>query len=256
MYKILIADDELVEINILNTIINAAFPSNVEVQRASNGKMAKSMALLWSADIILMDIEMPVMSGIEAAREILKENRWTKIIFITAYPLFSYARDAVQLGAIDYILKPVRYEDVVSSIEKAVRQIETMRQLRASKDEMLQDIGESKNAHLIAKVKGYLRSNYMNYGLSLESVADLIGVNASYLSSMFKKEAGINFIDYVVDLRISAAKELLKDPLRSAGEIAEKTGFESSSYFTRTFNKKTGMTPTEYRSKAGGGKDI
>ena len=190
-------------------------------------------------------------------RERLMETFGDRIMFIGLQG--SRARgEATENSDVDavVILDRVSYEDVVSSIEKAVRQIETMRQLRASKDEMLQDIGESKNAHLIAKVKGYLRSNYMNYGLSLESVADLIGVNASYLSSMFKKEAGINFIDYVVDLRISAAKELLKDPLRSAGEIAEKTGFESSSYFTRTFKKKTGMTPTEYRSKAGGGKEI
>ena len=83
-----------------------------------------------------------------------------------------------------------------------------------------------------------------------------MGLDTHRLSSTLGERGGDMEIDYVVDLRISAAKELLKDPLRSAGEIAEKTGFESSSYFTRTFKKKTGMTPTEYRSKAGGGKAI
>ena len=72
-------------------------------------------------------------------------------------------------------------------------------------------------------------------------------MNASYLSSLFKKCTGVNFIDYVTDQRISAAKVLLDDPLRSTAEIASMIGYESASYFTRAFKKRTGMTPTEYR---------
>lgn len=254
MYKILIADDENAEVMLLERIVRSSFDSGLEVQSVSNGRLAHSIAVLWSADIVLMDIEMPGMTGIEAAKAILEENPAVRIIFITAYPLFSYARDAIQLGACDYILKPVTRDDVTSSIRKAIGQVETMRQLKASTSELKGEEGEGKNAILIAKVKQYLKTNYMNYGLSLESVADLIGVSSSYLSVLFKKEAEINFIDYLTDLRISAAKELLKDPLRSAGEIAEKTGFESSSYFTRAFKRKTGMTPTEYRRQAGSGR--
>lgn len=254
MYKILIADDENAEVMLLERIVRSSFDSGVEIQSVSNGRLARSMAVLWSADIVLMDIEMPGMTGIEAAKAILEENPAVRIIFITAYPLFSYARDAIQLGASDYILKPVTRDDVTSAMRKAIGQVETMRQLKASTSGLKGEEGEGKNAILIAKVKQYLKTNYMNFGLSLESVADLIGVSSSYLSVLFKKEAEINFIDYLTDLRISAAKELLKDPLRSAGEIAEKTGFESSSYFTRAFKRKTGMTPTEYRRQAGSGR--
>ena len=81
----------------------------------------------------------------------------------------------------------------------------------------------------------------MIFGLSLESVSDLLGMNASYLSVLFKKCTGTNFVDYLTDLKIAAAKELLEDPLRSASEIANLTGYESASYFTRAFKKNTGM---------------
>lgn len=252
MYKILIADDEYAEINLLEKIVRTSFNDSVEIQSVSNGRMAKSVALLWNADIILMDIEMPGLSGLEASKEILKEKEDVRIIFITAYSLFNYARDALQLGASDYILKPVNPGDVTSSLRKVMNQIEAMRQLKASKEEIDKSTADTRGSLLISKVKQYLQSNYMNYALSLEAVADLVKVNTSYLSMLFKKETGINFTDYITDLRTAAAKELLKDPLRNAGEIAEKVGFESASYFTRAFKKKTGMTPTDYRKSTGG----
>ena len=69
-----------------------------------------------------------------------------------------------------------------------------------------------------------------------------ISINISY----FKKETGKRYVDYLTDLRIQAAKRLLKDPLHSAAEIAHMVGYESPNYFARAFKKKTGMTPTEY----------
>lgn len=250
MIKILIADDEYIERNLLEVAITECFKSDVSVRVAENGKQALSIADLWSCDLALLDIEMPGLTGIEVARKIMENRPNTKIIFITAYSLFEYAHEAVRLGASDYILKPVEAIEVIKAVKKAIGQIETQRQIEGIGSEVSQFEGvegSDKATKIIQKVQRYLQQNYMMYDLSLDKVSSILQINSSYLSSLFKKCTGVNFIDYVADLKVNAAKELLKDPLRSASEIAHMVGYESGSYFTRAFKKRTGFTPTEYR---------
>ena len=97
------------------------------------------------------------------------------------------------------------------------------------------------------KVKQYLQYNYMQYDISLDSVSKIVNMAPAYFSSRFKKCFAVNFVDYVAELRMNAAKELLQDPLRSTAEIAGMVGYDSANYFTRAFKKHTGMTPTEFR---------
>ena len=87
----------------------------------------------------------------------------------------------------------------------------------------------------------------MRVDISLDSISDILHINPSYFSMLFKKNFGVNFVDYVTELRINASKELLKDPFLSATEIANAVGYESLNYYTRVFRKTTGTTPTEYR---------
>lgn len=250
MTKVLIVDDEPFEVDLLQSIVVEAFPHDTEIKTAKNGREAVFTASLWDADIVLMDIEMPGVNGIEAAKQIIQACKRCKIIFVTAYSLFSYAREAVKLGASDYILKPVEKKDVIRAMTSALKQLETQIQLqKVSKEIENLDLDKRSDtaSQLISKVQQYLQHNYMVYDLSLESVSDMLKLNTSYFSVVFKRCTGTNFVDYVSDLKISAAKDLLKDPLRSAGEIASIVGLESASYFTRLFKKKTGLTPTEYR---------
>ncbi len=251
MFKILIVDDEHIEREMLERYLKAEFTHTVEIQTAQNGREAVLIATLWNADIILMDIEMPGINGIEAAKQISEQRPSTKFIFITAYSLFSYAHEAVKLGACDYILKPVEVEDVFKAVRQAQEQIEAQKQLEAlapdAKNMNEEDTSIDKANQLIIKVKKYLQHNYMMYDLSLDSVSEILNINSSYLSVLFKKCTGVNFIDYISTLKINAAKDLLKDPLRSAAEIASMVGYESASYFTRAFKRMTGVTPTEWR---------
>ena len=80
-------------------------------------------------DLILMDIEMPGMNGLDAARAVLEQRPECKVIFITAYSLFQYAHEAVHLGACDYLLKPVDPDETEAAIRRAIRQIEAGRRL-------------------------------------------------------------------------------------------------------------------------------
>lgn len=248
MIKFLIADDERYEREMLAEIIDRRFPHDAQCRMVENGRQSVDVAALWGADIILMDIEMPGINGIDAAKQILAQRPGCKIIFVTAYSLFTYAHEAVKLGACDYILKPVNADDLERSIRRAVDQTESHRQLEemAPAAELLEDTYD-KTSLLMGKVKKYLQHNYMMYDISLDSVSAILNINASYFSVQFKRAFGVNFVDYLTDLRMNAAKELLLDPFRATAEVASMVGYESPNYFARAFKKKTGMTPTEFR---------
>ena len=254
MIKILIADDEQFEREILAQIVDSRFSREAQSRMAENGRRAVDVATLWGADIILMDIEMPGIDGIEAAKQILLQKPECKIIFVTAYSLFTYAHEAVKLGARDYILKPVDPAEVERAIRQAMAQRESHQQLEAMAPEaslLQEDVPHDKTTALMAKVKKYLQNNYMMYDISLDSVSAILNINSSYFSTQFKRTFGVNFVEYLTDLRIRAAKELLQDPMRPAAEVASMVGYESANYFARAFKKRTGLTPTEYRRSCG-----
>lgn len=252
MIKLMIVDDEHIERELLLEIVQSRFGHEADIRQASNGRQAVDIAALWGAELILMDIEMPGLNGLEAAKLILAQKPECKIIFITAYSLFSYAHEAVKLGASDYILKPVDPKEVEKAIRHGIVQLESKKELKdiAIEEQVSAGSGDA----LMDKVKHYLQYNYMLYDISLDSISQIVNMAPAYFSSRFKKCFGMNFVDYVAELRMNAAQELLRDPLRSASEIATMVGYDSASYFARAFKKYTGMTPTEFRRGQAGKK--
>ena len=265
MIRLLIADDEKLEREALAELVQRRFEREVVLEVAENGRKAADTAVLWGADLILMDIEMPGMSGLDAARAVLAQRPSCRVIFVTAYSLFQYAHEAVHLGACDYLLKPVDPDELEASVRRAMRQIETERKLeelaaarpqpeQTETEEEAEDAPEesenSQTALVMAHVRRYLEDNYM-FDLSLDSVGEILHISPAYLSAQFKKYQKMNFLDCLTELRINAAKEFLADPFRSSAEVASMVGYEDASYFARAFKKRTGMTPTQYRRQAG-----
>ena len=246
MIRLLIADDECLEREALTEMVSRRFEHEAVLETAENGRKAADTAILWGADLILMDIEMPGMSGLDAARAVLAQRPGCRVIFVTAYSLFQYAHEAVHLEA---------------SIRRAMRQIETERKLEALapvQPEPMEpaapaaepdDAENSQNALVMAHVRRYLEDNYM-FDISLDSVGEILHISPAYLSAQFKKYQKMNFLDCLTELRINAAKELLTDPFRSSAEVASMVGYEDASYFARAFKKRTGETPTQYRKHA------
>lgn len=138
----------------------------------------------------------------------------------------------------------IRRCDTISQLEAAIRglaaEMEQPNQLR------LADKGHG--AQLITKAMEYIKLHYREE-LTLQDVADSIHVSKSYLSNLFKKQSGHNFIDYLIDLRLHEAKRLLIQNEIKIYEAAERSGFNDVKYFSKLFKKMTGMTPVEYRDK-------
>lgn len=196
---------------------------------AENGRKAADTAVLWNADLILMDIEMPGMSGLDAARAVLAQRPSCRVIFVTAYSLFQYAHEAVHLGACDYLLKPVDPDELEASIRRAPcgrsrrsgswknwperpscprnrKRLKSRKTRKKALREAESPEGEnSQTAMVMTQVRRYLEDNYM-FDLSLDSVGEILHISPAYLSAQFKKYQKMNFLDWPTELRINAGQ--------------------------------------------------
>lgn len=108
------------------------------------------------------------------------------------------------------------------------------------------NLASSKNGEIIKMAVNYINENYMK-NITLDSISNYVHLNASYFSTVFKKETGMKFSDYLNKVRIEESKKLLKDIRYSILEISMDVGFEDQSYYSKVFKKFTGMTPKEFR---------
>lgn len=290
MLKILIAEDELLERQTLQELLEEHYAYTADIRTVDNGVDAVSMAQLWCADLVLMDIEMPGINGIDAALEIITHNPRTKLIFITAYNRFEYAVEAVRLHAIDYLLKPVEDEKLIFVVGRAIEELkeqtlfyEQVRKMQerppggpieapldalqadgsvgntadssaghrkkaAPTSESIEAARQDRNMLLMQKVAGYVEKNYQ-YDISQEAICDILNMSTGYFSKLFHQCYGVKFIDHLTNVRVEAAKSMLADPTKRSSEIGKRVGYQSSSYFSKIFKQKTGVTPSEYRAR-------
>lgn len=249
-YRILIADDEPIERAVIGKTIRNYFGDEMEVYEAVNGREAIEIFRQKDCQIALLDISMPGIDGLEAAEEIRRENGTCSIIFLTAYDEFDYAKRAIKVRALDYLLKPSAREELIMVLEEAIHLTE-----RAAGPDLpavsLQDNGEErqepmKNQLFTEYIRGYIEAHYME-DISLQDAAEQLHYSDAYFCRFFKQNFDKNFIMYLTELRVEKAKELLEDMTVNVKDISQKVGFRDSSYFTKVFKRITGVTPSEYR---------
>lgn len=249
MYKILLVDDEALEREALKIIIEESFSNAKVVGEARFGRESIELNEELNPDIILMDIKMPGINGIEATKIIKDKNKDKYIIILTAYDEFAFAQNAIKAGANDYLLKPARPEEVVAAIEKCIKEIEKdlLIEEESSKDNTV-ELEDKCNSREIQRVLEYIAENVTN-NISLEEAAKVANMSSFYLSKLFKKEMGINFVTYISMQKIQEAKKWLLDTDEPIGNIAMELGYNEPNYFSKVFKRIEGMTPTSYRQK-------
>ena len=131
MYKILIADDESIVIDALKYIIENNFPDKCMIECANTGRKVIEQAEYFRPDIVFMDIQMPGINGIEAMREIRKTNDSIIFIVVSAFVKFDYAKDAIDIGVLDYINKPIDKDEIISILDKAMKKVDLTKTKRS-----------------------------------------------------------------------------------------------------------------------------
>ncbi len=263
MWRVLIADDEPIERMVVSKKIQKYFGGCLESVLAENGEDAVRLFGEMNCRIAILDISMPGMNGLEAAEKIRERDETCSIIFLTAFDEFSYAKKAISVRALDYLLKPGSDEELVAALEEAIR-------LEKRQEEALQKNpkpggrrGETENRALAAEEKGrdstrmqavangiysYIQENYRE-DISLQDVAGAMGYSDAYFCKIFKQCFNRNFTGFLTEFRVAKAKTLLGDPRENIKDVCVQAGFRDSNYFARVFKRSTGITPSEYRNQ-------
>lgn len=252
-YRILIADDEPIERTVISKIIKNYFEEEVEVYQAVNGREAIEIFRSHDCQIALLDISMPGINGLEAAEEIRNESSACSIIFLTAYDEFDYAKRAIKVRALDYLLKPSTKDELITVLEEAIhlaamgrKNVKVLPQI-SEEEEKADDRQELMKNQLFSEyIRGYIEAHYME-DISLQDAAAQLHYSDAYFCRFFKQNFDKNFIMYLSELRVEKAKELLEDMTVNVKDISQRVGFRDSGYFTKVFKRVTGVTPSEYR---------
>lgn len=260
MYRLMIVEDEMIERMVLKKMLQKKFGEDCMIYEARNGIEAVELFRKEDIQIIILDIGMPGMNGIQAAEIMRKEDSRCCLIFLTAYDRFDYAKKAISIRAMEYILKPYSQKEVISVVEEALRvndecdghgikKIQTIQDESEEPKELMEeepDLNSSRLSVMTSMVMEYIKSNFMNE-ISMSETARAIGYSEPYFCKMFKQQFGQSFTSYLAEYRVGEAKKMLEQPNVNVKEIGARVGYADNNYFTKVFKRLEGLNPSEYR---------
>ncbi len=363
MISALIVDDEDLSRYAARKLISDLYSDVSVTGEAANGREAVELARELRPDLVIMDVRLPGLDGLEAARRVTEVCRKARIVIVSAYDDFTYAQKALNLGLAGYLLKPLSVEDSRATLDKVLAeiraaksgQVETLpeddllvRMSRDSKRSLSNPVEDSRALErsvrdcaisgmepggeaihaLVAcwmaeapglqalkerlsdflfslrsrfrerRARGFRNdipllplveqvtsagdaerslSAYIKYQvalgdaslaandpavhlnaaireiplplLSLDSLAERLHLSPEHVSRVFKETLGENFVEAATRLRLDESCRLLRDGAYSIEEISSKVGYGDSTYFSRLFKRKIGLTPSEWRRR-------
>jgi two-component system, response regulator YesN len=359
-YKVVIIDDEPWTREVIKTLADWEAMGIEVAGEASDGEYGLELIRLIAPDIIITDVKMPHLNGIDLITTLRQENNATPVIFISGYDDYTYIRSALKLDAVDYLLKPVKQEELNLQLSNCIKLLADQRageerskspaygfidanwaskfyvlrdnlysamnspdtniikqkcdeilqliskgpedvltkgnlvcvyytlmnalenfilskdfvpreilksnntsfvfsrdctpkemmdfiqQLYCTASEQIQEFNRNRNRLDIGRIKKYLDEHYTE-GITLEQTAAAYYVSKEYLSKAFKSACGKGFLEYLTELRMERAKELIIDykiPLKDVGELV---GYLDQAHFYKTFKRYFQMTPGEMK---------
>ncbi|MCK9170164.1 MAG: helix-turn-helix domain-containing protein [Treponema sp.] len=245
MYKTLVIDDEKAVHTVIRRLGKWQELGLEEPRSAWNGREGLSMMREIHPDIVFVDMNMPVMDGSSFLQKAAEEFPLVKLIVVSGYDDFRYAKTALQANALDYLLKPLAADELNRVLEHAA-------DLLDKEHGVVRKITNTEHSYtadeLPVAIKEYLDQKYMEE-VTLDSLSEHFYFTKEYLSRLFKKEFGCGIYEYVLQVRMNRAKQLLKDPSVQIQQIAEQLGYNDSNYFSKAFRTYTGISPTDYRTE-------
>ena len=246
-FNVIIAEDEhRIRENLVKKI-PAAHPRFKIAGAARNGREALELADGQSVNLLITDIKMPIIDGLELIEELYFTRPEIFVIILSGYDDFSYAKKAIHFGVKDYILKPVSKKELSAALERLEILLDKNNGLLS--DDIADYNSDSAAEELCGKIIEYLKLRYTQ-NISITELSESFNLNPTYLSRVFKQITGRTPTRFLTDLRINAACRLMSEhPKLEVKEIAVKLGFNDQGYFSRLFKKEIGMSPLEYKKQ-------
>lgn len=238
MRIIVIEDEAAARRGLVKLLEDMQQPGVQVVAQASDGQQGLQQIRALSPDVAFVDIQMPIMDGLEMIRQAREQGLSTTFVVVSAFAEFDYARQAMKLNVTEYLVKPITMEDVETVLAH-----------------LLPRFGDSSVAGgachpMVQRALKLLHEQYQDH-INLSSTAESLGITPEYLSYLFHRDMGINFSTYLRNHRITRACEMMKAGSAKIYEIAHACGFSDAKYFCRVFREVTGQSPGVYIKEQG-----
>ena len=246
MYRVMIIDDEKAVRNIMKKTISWEAKEMEVVGEAASGIEAINTIDELKPDIAFVDIHMPFMNGIDFAKMAIKRYPELKVVILTAFDDFSYAKECIGIGVFEYLLKPIVKDEIHGVLDRLLLKL-NKESLKLGQDRGRKSEGNHKKFDPKEEdvIISFINESYQDSEINLRYVADKFGFNSSYLSRKFKEKHGMSFIEYLTKVRMVKAEELARE-----GELmyitAEKVGIPDPNYFGKCFKKYKGVSYSEF----------
>ena len=235
---IVIVDDEPKIRNGLSRLLDGRGNWHVTGTYADGMDALKNMAFR-RPDVIITDIRMPEVNGLDMIDRMRETDRDAYIIILSGYSDFGFAQRAIELGVTRYLTKPTKKRELLGVLEEIERRLPGEQK------------GEEENKEvtnlMVQKAMDYIALNYSGK-ISLKEIAQELYLSPNYLSELFKRHTGKNISEYITQFRLEKARRYLQQPEYKIGDVAELVGFSDQRYFSSMFKRRYGMTPNEYRN--------
>ena len=235
--NVLLVDDEIMIREGFKRLFDWEAHGCQVVGEAADGMEALSKIDSLLPDIVIMDINIPIMNGLKVIQTARMKHPNMAFVIVSGYDDFSYCRDALRMQITDYLLKPVNYEEFGACIDNL--KISLFRQQAASEPEQQEE-------RTITGLTRYLQE-HLAEEISLSLLAEEFHLSSQYISQLFKSEIGVGFLAYLTNIRMEHAKKLLLTTPLSIADVAERSGYGDYRVFTKVFRKSEGITPSQYR---------
>ncbi|MDD7176933.1 MAG: helix-turn-helix domain-containing protein [Lachnospiraceae bacterium] len=235
--RVLLVDDEIVIREGFKKLFDWEAHDCEVVGEAADGMEALMQIDTLLPDVVIMDINIPVMNGLKVVQMSKMKHPDMAFVIVSGYDDFSYCREALRLQITDYILKPVNYDEFGICIDNL--------KISMFENKKMEQTGEEGEQMIVGIVR-YMQE-HLKDEITLNVLANEFHLSAQYISQLFKNEIGVNFLAYLTNIRMEQAKKLLLSTDDTVAEIAEKSGYADYRVFTKAFKKSEGVTPSQYR---------
>ena len=239
--RVLLVDDEIMIREGFKKLFDWEAHECVVVGEAADGMEAITKIDEEQPDIVIMDINIPIMNGLKVIKLSRMKHPEIAFVIVSGYDDFSYCREALRLQITEYILKPVNYDEFGKCIDNL--KISLFQQRITEEKELKRQASRT-----ILGITRYLQKN-LSQEISLAILSEEFKLNPQYISQLFKSEIGVGFLTYLTNIRLENAKKLLVSTSFSVAEVAEQCGYSDYRVFTKVFKRTEGITPSQFRKE-------
>lgn len=235
MYRTLIIDDEQSVHQAIRALVDWNALRLQEPESAYQGAEALEMMAGLRPQIVFVDMNMPMMDGVDFLRHASVRFPDCRFIVISGYDSFDFARAALRHNVVDYLLKPVDEEELAAALKKAVALLPPQPEETRTADDIANEL------------KRYIDGHYREE-ISLEFLAERFHFSREYIGRIFRAKYGCAVYEYILRVRMNRAVELLRNPKLTLPVIADFLGYSNANYFSKAFRRFYGVSPSDYRN--------